>query len=62
MFALEDFKAHANGTREDDIRPDCVSEAQGQNPGQPAVGKFEDDKDDQPDAEDAQRENQQALQ
>jgi len=52
-LALEDLEAHANGTREDDIRPDRVSKAQSQHPGQPAVGKFEDHVDNQPNAEDA---------
>ena len=61
-FALEDFEAHANGAREDNIRCNSISEAQCQNPGEPAVRKFEDHEYDQPNAEYAQPENQQALQ
>ena len=56
------FEAHANGPREDDIRRHSIGEAQSQNPWQPAVRKFEDHKDDQPDADDAQPQDQQALQ
>jgi ABC transporter substrate binding protein len=58
----EDLEAYANGPREDDIRRHSIGEAQGQNPWQPAVRKFEDHKDDQPDADDAQPQDQQALQ
>ena len=60
-FALKDFETDANGTRKDNIRCDSISEAQGQKPRQPAVRSFKDHKDDQPDTEDAQPQDQQAL-
>ncbi len=45
MFALEDFKAHANGAREDDISGGSISEGDSQNRWQPAIGKSEDKND-----------------
>src|SRR5262249_50561852 len=52
-LALKDFQAHADDTWQDDIGCDSISRGQSQNPWQPAVCKFEDYKDDQPDAENA---------
>ena len=60
-FALEDFKAHPNNAREDNIRRDSISEGQSQNGWQPAVRKSE-DKNDQPDTKDAQPEDEQTVQ
>ena len=61
-FALKDFKAHAHDARKDNVCGGSISGGQSQKPWQPLVCKFEDHKDDQPDAEDAQSENDQALQ
>jgi hypothetical protein len=61
-FALEYLQAHANGTREDNIRRNAISEAQSQSHWQPLVRKIEDHKSDQPDTDDAQSQDQQALQ
>ena len=60
-FALQDFEAHANGARQNNIRGDAVGDPHRQNPRQPAVRGFEHHKDDQPDTGDAQPEDQQAL-
>jgi hypothetical protein len=60
-FTLQDFKAHPNGTRQDDISRDSIGEGQGQHPRQPTVRNFE-DKNDQPDTKDAQSQDQQAAQ
>ena len=61
-FALKDFKTHANDTRKDNVGRHSISGGQSQNPWQPLVCKFEDHKDDQPDAKDTQAEDEQALQ
>jgi hypothetical protein len=60
-FALKDLKAHSNCAWEDNVRCNSISEAHGQNPRQPAVRSFENYKYDQPDTEDAQSQDQQAL-
>ena len=59
-FALENFEAHPNSAREDNIGRDSISDDQSQNGWQPAVGKSE-DKHDQPDNKDAQPEHQQTV-
>jgi hypothetical protein len=62
MLALQDLEAHSNGTRQDHIGRETISDAQGKNPWQPVVRELENDKDDQPDREDSQSDDQQALQ
>ena len=62
QLALQHLKAHANGARQDDVGRDSIGGPESQNPRQPAVGNFENHKDDQPDTEDAQTQDQQALQ
>ena len=61
-LALEDLEAHANGARKDDVGRYCVGGSQREDPRQPVVGKLEDDEHNQPDAEDAQCQHEQALQ
>jgi hypothetical protein len=60
-LALEDFKAHPNGPREDNIRRHSISKGQSQNRWQPAVRKPE-DKNDQPDTKNAQAKDEQPAQ
>lgn len=52
-FTQENFKAHANDARQNNIGRYCVRDGQGQHGRQPAIGEFE-DKNDEPDGEDAQ--------
>src|ERR1700722_12779054 len=59
MFALEDFEADADGSRQNPIGGNGVGDSDCQDPGQSVVGSPKDHKDDQPDAEDAQAHNQQ---
>jgi hypothetical protein len=61
-LALEDLEAHANGARQDDICRQPISDGRGEDPRQPVVGDFEHHEYDEPDAEDAQRQDEQALQ
>jgi hypothetical protein len=61
-FALDNLKTQANGARQNNIRRKSISDGQRHNPGQPAIGSFEDHEDDQPDAEYSQTENHQPLQ
>src|SRR6185503_19518421 len=46
-FALEDFKAEANDSREYDVGGRSIGDGDSQNPWQPVVGGFKDNKDDQ---------------
>ena len=59
--ALENFQAHANRARKNNIGGKTVSHAQGQNPREAAVDPSE-DKYDKPDAEQAEAQNRHALQ
>src|SRR5262245_36690404 len=61
-LALKDLKTHANDPWKNNVRANSVGGAQGQNPRQSLIRKFENDKHDQPDAEDAQSQDQQAPQ
>jgi len=61
MIALQDFEAHPNGAREDNVRSGSISYPESQNPWQPAVHKLKDEND-QPDAKEPQSQDQQALQ
>src|SRR5690349_501866 len=58
---LKNLQAHPNSAGQDDIRRDAIGCSNGQDPGQPAVRGFKYDKDNQPDAENSQPEDQQAL-
>jgi hypothetical protein len=60
-FVLKNLEADANDARQDDIRGDSIGEGQGQNRRQPVVGQPE-DINDQPDAQDAQPEDEHAAQ
>jgi len=59
-LALQNLEAHAYCVRQNDICPDPISEAQGENQGEAAVHDLEDEHD-QPNAEDAQAKDQQTL-
>jgi hypothetical protein len=61
MFALQDFEAHPNNARKNDIRGNSIGNGQGQNPGQSLVCKIKDNKDNQPNAHNAQRYDEQAA-
>ena len=57
-FAQENFKAHANDARQNNIGRDSISDGQSQHRRQPAIREIE-DKNNQPDGEDAQPQDHQ---
>jgi hypothetical protein len=50
---FEDFETHPNDAREDNVCRGSISGGESQKPWQSLVRKFEDDKDDKPDAKNA---------
>ena len=60
-FARENFEAHANDARKDNIGRNPIGDGQSQHSREPAIRQSE-DKDDQPDSEDAQPQDHGAAQ
>jgi hypothetical protein len=52
-LVFEDFETHPNDAREDNVCRGSISGGESQKPWQSLVRKFEDDKDDKPDAKNA---------
>jgi hypothetical protein len=59
---LEDFQSHPNDAWQNNVCRDSIGGGQGQKPRQPAICELEDNKDNKPDAEQAQPEDGQTLQ
>jgi hypothetical protein len=59
---LEDFQAHPDDAWKDNVCRDSIGGGQSQKPWQPAICELEDNKDNKPDAKQAQSEDGQTLQ
>ena len=58
---MQNFQAHSDRTRENDVGCNAVSEDQRQEPGKSTVGIFKDDEYNYPNAENAKAEDKEAL-